>query len=1046
MTEKTYLSGINGSAKAFCLFEYMRQNTSSASLRAFAFVKDDDLEDFYADMSAFFSQEKDRPPILFFPPNNPSAAIAAAEKIKNLKNFIVCAANSAFETHIPPPDVKASFFIETDKKYRFEDILSLLIDFGYERVSFVEDVGQFAVRGEIIDLWIGNFENPIRILFEFNAVESIRFFDPITQKSNDHIESADILPMLSKDYKATLMDYFDYLTPPSFLFFDYKLDADLEGKLSKYNLLINDPLNHKAVHQDYKNWAGFSGNIKFFMSTLKDFANRGLDIRIFCANEGEKNTFLDLMSDNNFPLSPKTDLLRGEIVYLNVEFLHGLLSNGFYHDGKNLCVISSREALYKRKPVNFPKIKSGLRIENIGEISAGDYVVHEKYGIGRYAGLKTISRINKTSEYLCIEYAKGDKLYVPPDNINKVKKYIGVEGARPKLYPMDGFAWERVKLRAREEAARFAKELLDLYAQRSLVKREALAERTNWEKDFIESFPYQETPDQLKAIADIENDLQKSYPMERLICGDVGYGKTEVAARAAFKVVQNGRQAAFLAPTTVLAHQHFNTLNNRLSAFAVKVEVLSRFQSPSVRKKILEDLSCGKVDIVVGTHILLQHNVKFSNLGLLVIDEEHRFGVKQKEHIKEMKKNIDILMLSATPIPRTLSSALSGFRDMSIIETPPPGRLSIETSVSLYDETMIKKIVSAELSRDGQVFYVYNNVAKMATKLETLKTLAPSARIAVLHGQMPSKNIEKIMWEFLNRKIDVLLASSIIESGLDIPTVNTMIVEDAQNFGLSQLYQLRGRVGREKKKAYCYLFYKEDGLSQEAVKRLEAMKEFTSLGSGFRLAMKDLEIRGAGGILSKNQHGFARDIGYDMFTQLIEQEGKKVKGIEMPEIDENTCELNLNLNALIPDFYIEDEDMRILFYRRLTQAVCAKDVDEIEAEFKDRFGKIPQETQTLFDGVKTKLEAQKLSLERIWEDARFLYFNFRRNADFSKADIPQIIKDFEGAIEFMQGKNYGFKFEKEKVFKKFTADKNYENLSLRWTDFFLRKLKIYLGA
>ena len=1046
MGEKVYLSGIGGSAKACYLFEYARHSAVFNSLRAFAFVKDDDLEDFYADISAFFNQEKEHPTVLLFPSDNPSAAIAAAEKIKNLKNFILCAGNSAFEIPVPPPDIKTSFSIVSNKKYRFEDILSVLIDFGYERVSFVEDAGQFAVRGEIIDLWIGNCENPVRILFEFNAVESIRFFDPINQKSNDHIESVDVLPVKSKDYKATLADYFDFLPPPSFLFFDYKLDADLEGKFSKYNLLINDPLNTKAVAQDYKSWSGFSGNVKFFMSTLKDFADRGLEIKIFCANEGEKNTFLDLMSDNHFPLSPKTDLLRGEIFYLNVDFFHGLLSNGFYHDGKNLCVISSREALYKRKPVNFPKIKSGLRIENVGEISAGDYVVHEKYGIGKYAGLKRISRADKTSEYLCIEYAKGDKLYVPPDNINKVKKYIGVEGARPKLYPMDGFAWERVKARAREEAARFAKELLDLYAQRSQVKRLPLTERTNWEKDFVESFPYQETPDQLKAIADIENDFQKPYPMERLICGDVGYGKTEVAARAAFKVVQNGKQAAFLAPTTVLAHQHFNTLNNRLMPFAVKVEVLSRFQSPSVRQKILEDLSRGKVDIVVGTHILLQRNVKFSNLGLLVIDEEHRFGVRQKEHIKDMKKNVDILMLSATPIPRTLSSALSGFRDMSIIETPPPGRLSIETSVSLYDENMIKKIISAELSREGQVFYVYNDVAKMATKSETLKALAPSARIEILHGQMPSKNIEKIMWEFLNRKIDVLLASAIIESGLDIPTVNTMIVEDAQNFGLSQLYQLRGRVGREKKKAYCYLFYKEDGLSEEAVKRLEAMKEFTSLGSGFRLAMKDLEIRGAGGILSKNQHGFARDIGYDMFTRLIEQEGKKVKGIDAPTIEENACELNLNLNALIPDFYVEDEDMRILFYRRLTQAVSAKDVDDIEAEFKDRFGKIPQETRNLFDGVKTRIEAQKLSLERIWEDGRFLYFNFRKNADFSKADIGGLVKDFEGAIEFMQGKNYGFKLEKEKVFKKFLAGEVSENLSLRWTDFFLQKLRIYLGV
>jgi transcription-repair coupling factor (superfamily II helicase) len=493
----------------------------------------------------------------------------------------------------------------------------------------------------------------------------------------------------------------------------------------------------------------------------------------------------------------------------------------------------------------------------------------------------------------------------------------------------------------------------------------------------------------------------------------VGYGKTEVALRAAFKIVQDGKQVALLAPTTVLAQQHYNTFYNRLLIFPTKIEVLSRFQTHASQQKIIAGLKEGKIDIVIGTHRLLQKDISFKNLGLLIIDEEHRFGVKQKEYIKELKKNIDILMMSATPIPRTLSSALSGFRDLSIIETPPLGRLPIETSIAPYDEEIIKKIISAELSRDGQVFYVYNEVAKMQTKIAELKKLFPDTKIAMLNGQMHSKDIESIMWKFTNREFDVLLASTIIESGLDIPTVNTMIIEDAQNFGLSQLYQLRGRVGRQKKRAYCYLLYKDDGLTQEAIKRLEAMKEFAQLGSGFKLAMKDLEIRGAGAILSKTQHGFVRDIGYDMFSNLLKQEGEKIKGYEPDTAGDQSCEINLTLNALIPETFIEDQDIRIMFYRKLADAKTPEEVATVSAELKDRFGKLPQETQILFEVVDLRLSAQKLSLERISEDAKFIYFHFCDKADFSNADIPKLIKDYAQSIEFIHSKTTGFKLKKD---------------------------------
>jgi transcription-repair coupling factor (superfamily II helicase) len=881
-----------------------------------------------------------------------------------------------------------------------------LVCAGYGRVNFVEDRLQFAVRGDIIDVWPAANDMPVRILFEYETVEALRIFDPGTQLSNSFIDEIKILPVKIPKDGLTVKDFFfphAEKTSPTLLFFDYPLGKDEELRYESGELIINDPLNAQALYQEYKSFAGFQGDVKFFLNSLEEFARGGVNMQIYCANSGEKERISDMFADSGWKYAPP-------------EFFYGNLSRGFYAQNENLACISSREMLYKKAPVSFPKIKGGRRLEGIWEISAGDYVVHEKYGIGRYAGLKTISRHDKTSEYMCIEYAKGDRLYVPPESIKTVKKYIGVEGVKPKLYSMDGAAWERVKSRAREAAAAFAKELLNLYAQRSMTKRSPYSRETAWERELADAFPYKETPDQLKAIEDVKSDFLKPYPMERLICGDVGYGKTEVAIRAAFKAVQEGMQAAVLVPTTVLAQQHFNTFCNRLSPFPTKVEVLSRFQSKNRQKEILKAIEEGRIDIIVGTHRLLQKDVSFKNLGMLIIDEEHRFGVKQKEKIKTIKKNIDVLMLSATPIPRTLSSALSGFRDLSVIETPPFGRLPIETYLSLYDENLVKKIIEAELSRGGQVFYVYNKVETILTKAAEIKKLAADIKLGVIHGQMKAKEIENIMWKFTNAELDVLLATTIIESGLDIPSVNTMIVEEAENFGLSQLYQLRGRIGRERKKAYCYLFYKDKTLSDEAVKRLEAMKDFSELGSGFRLALKDLEIRGAGGILSANQHGFVRDIGYDMFAKLLEEEGKKAKGETFaPEKKSNDGEIDLQTSALIPNSYIEDDEIRILFYRKLSDAKDYESLRRTEAELADRFGKLPPETQKLFEIMALRIKAAALNVERIFEDDRHLYFYFSAQADFSKADIARLIKDYGDIIEFMSPKTHAFKLKKSGI-------------------------------
>jgi len=1005
---KSYLSGVGGSGKTHYLFRRISEKQTDIGAKksvlcVFAFVKDEELNSFCDDLRAFFSSD-DKIEILSLPSDDAEQRAFTTDKIKELKKFVVCASDLSIDFPVSNPKDNIGVTVAKNKKCDLNELVAYLSYLGYSRVNFVEDKMQFAVRGDIVDVWAAANVMPARILFEYDNIGAIRIFDPGSQLSNAFIDEVKILPLTVFDSKSTIKDYFKRKKEAeTLLYFDFDVDEKTSKLIENCEVVINDPLNHKAQYQGYKSFAGFQGDVDFFVRSLKSFAESDAAIKIYCANYGEMHRISDIFHENNWN-------------YKVPKFLFGNLSQGFYLEKEKLVCISSREMLYKKKSVSFPKIKGGARLEGIWEISAGDYVVHEKYGIGRYVGLKTILRDGGVSEYLCIEYRNGDSLYVPPDEIKTVKKYVGVEGVKPKLYSMDTLAWERVKSKAREVAKEFAKDLLKLYAQRSLIKRTPFGPETTWEKELKDSFPYEETPDQLKAIEDVNNDFHKSYPMERLVCGDVGFGKTEVAVRASFKATQEGMQIAVLAPTTVLAQQHYNTFRHRLSIFPTKIAVISRFQTKLKQKEVLKSLEDGRVDIIIGTHRLLQKDVNFKNLGLLIVDEEHKFGVKQKEKIKSVKKNIDVLMLSATPIPRTLSSALSGFRDLSLIETPPFGKLPIETSLSLYNEDMIKKIIEAELSRNGQVFYVYNKVETILTKAEIIKKLAPGIRLGVIHGKMKSKDVENIMWKFTKLELDILLATTIIESGLDIPSVNAMIIEESENFGLSQLYQLRGRIGRGGDKAYCYLFYKDKNLSQEAVKRLEAMRDFSELGSGFRLALKDLEIRGAGGVLSSNQHGFVRDIGYDMFAKLLEEEGKKVKGdISDTKEYKKTASIDLRIDALIPNTYIEDENIRILFYRKLSDAVNEDALKSVKNELTDRFGKIPQETQALFKAAKLRIAAEKFNVEIISEDDNYIYLYFYQEGDFSKIDVSKFISDYSDVVEFVSGRRYAFKLKKSKI-------------------------------
>ena len=934
------------------------------------------------------------PVVLLFPPTDRFERITTLNKILVKPSGIVITTNAALskKTYDPGSLKSSNLVFENAKEVPFDAIIETLVRFGYSRIDFVEDKGQFSRRGEVLDIWPSDRNLPVRVVFTGDNIESIKEFDVSSQRSEKFIGRFVLMPA-AESGGSTLADY---LPKGTLVFEDLQKDEELNLSLRGYKKAGYDALTGE------EGLAGFGllgGNFRLFAAELKKYRKDGYRTIIFSSNEGEKERIEDILQDNG--------LADG-----GPDMLTGALSEGFGSAAEKLAVFTSLQVLYRKRPVSFPKFKTGRRLEGLWEINTGDYVVHERYGIGKYLGLKKIARGDAENEYLALEYKGGDRLYVPVDDFKVVQKYVGIEGHRPKLYSLDTGAWERAKQRAKKGAEDLAEELLKLYAARKNAPGRPFPEDTPWEKELAESFPYQETEDQKRAIEEVKDDLEAPRPMERVVCGDVGFGKTEVAIRAAFKAVQDAAQAAVLVPTTVLAEQHFQTFSARLNPFPVKVAMLSRFQAKSEQKKIIEDIKKGLVDIVIGTHRLLQKDVAFKDLGLLIIDEEHRFGVKQKEKIKSMKKNVDVLLLSATPIPRTLSLALSNLRDLSVIETPPYGRLPIETHLGPYDEKTVKKVIEAELSRGGQVFYVHNRVETIFSRADFLSKLAPGTRIGVVHGQLTAQEIEKTMWRFMHRELDMLVATTIIESGLDIPTANTMIIEEAENFGLAQLYQLRGRIGREKQKAYCYLFYTPALLTEDSAKRLKALQEFGELGSGFRLALRDLEIRGAGNILSAKQHGFVRDIGFELYSRLIDEMSRKVKGEKSAPKEEWKTSIELLMPAHIPQDYVEADDLRIIFYRRLATAGSEDEIDAVRLELEDRFGPLPTPCRNLFDICALRILAEGLKINSIIEDDDYVAVYVSEKIEFTPESVLKMAKDYEGVIEFVRGERPGIKLKK----------------------------------
>ncbi len=681
------------------------------------------------------------------------------------------------------------------------------------------------------------------------------------------------------------------------------------------------------------------------------------------------------------------------------------LGEGFRLDDLGVAFFSEKEILgeKKREKKKIQDLEDTEKVSTFSELSPGDYVVHENHGIGRYLGLEPLSIQDQQKDYLLIEYADEDKLYVPTEQIQLVQKYIGGEGAEPNLYRLGGNRWQKVKERVKNSVKELAVDLIELYAARETMQGYAFSEDTEWQKEFEDAFPFEETEDQKEAIADVKKDMESPHPMDRLLCGDVGYGKTEVAIRAAFKAAVDGKQTAVLVPTTILAQQHYNTFRERIDEFPINVAVLSRFRTPGEQKIIRKKLTEGKIDIIIGTHRLLSEDVEFSDLGLLVIDEEQRFGVSHKEKLKDLKKNIDVLTMTATPIPRTLHMALTGVRDMSVIETPPENRYPIRTYVKEYEENMVRDAIRRELSRQGQVYFVHNRIEDIEKQAKTVQEAVPEAEVAVAHGQMSENHLEKIMMDFYNHEFDVLVCTTIIENGLDISNVNSIIINRADKMGLAQLYQLRGRVGRTDRIAYAYLLYDPDKvLSQAAEKRLQAIREFTELGSGFKIAMRDMEIRGAGNLLGAEQSGHIASVGYSLYCKLLERAVNELKGdAEREEVD---VEVNLDLDAYIPDEYIEDSPQKVDIYKRMMKSKSEDEIAEISTELRDRFGPPSQEVKNLLSIGRIKMRAARLHINLIQEKDREIVCHFTDQEKVDSEAVMKLIKKYRRQLKVRSGR------------------------------------------
>ncbi len=771
---------------------------------------------------------------------------------------------------------------------------------------------------------------------------------------------------------------------------------DIVGQIQQKCLISINTLTHTSINYTYKSIFNFNtkttvslhGRFDYLYDDLKKTEGTDKTTVILAGSVSRGENLAGTLSEKGIKCrfeKGNTDFEKGETVILK-----GKLEKGFEYPDINFTLISEQEIFDIQKRRQKRKTDSKNRLKSYTDINAGDYVVHRAHGIGKYMGIKKISVAGVTKDYLHIAYRGTDSLYVPVDQLDMLYKYSGATDKELKLNKLGGSEWDKTKQKVRASTHDMAKQLAELYAKRSQTKGFAFSEDTPWQREFEDTFPYNETEDQIRSIEEVKKDMQSTKPMERLLCGDVGYGKTEVALRAAFKAATDSKQVAYLCPTTILAMQQYETFSKRMKDFPIKIEMLSRFRTLSEQKKILKKLKTGEIDIIIGTHRLLQNDIEFKDLGLLIIDEEQRFGVAHKERLKELKKNVDVLSMSATPIPRTLHMAMVSVRDMSLLETPPENRYPVATYVLEYNEDVILNAIKKELARGGQVFYLYNRVGGIYRVANWLKSKLPDAVISVGHGKMKEDELEDIMYDMVNGKTDILVCTTIIETGLDIPNANTIIVENADRMGLSQLYQLRGRVGRSQRNAYAYFTYKKDELlSEVAEKRLSAIKEFTEFGSGFKIAMRDLEIRGAGDILGAQQHGHIDAVGYDMYCKILEESVRRIEGL--PEKPEINTSIDLNVDAYIPERYIKSSNLRIDAYKRISAIETEDDEKDVLDELIDRFGEPPKPVRNLIEIAGIKALAKEVGITEISQKGNCVLLTFLE--DMLSESVIELIMD-----------------------------------------------------
>jgi transcription-repair coupling factor (superfamily II helicase) len=1098
------VTGLTASAKA--MFVASAAQALPHGVVLYVLPGDGDLEQAAADVSFFFTalegltQAALERSVLPFPSHEvdpyrglsphvgvTSARARALHAMASGTARVVVASAAALLPRVTRPErlLAASIDLKPGQDIAPTDLAELLVDAGFSREDPADEHGEFAVRGGIVDIFPAGAAAPVRLEFIGDTIETLRTYDPATQRSVAPIDQINIIPLrdVLEDRGATIFDYLararesqvivaerdevdagalklveqidrsyaqatgqtpatdvstaDVLVtdeeweelseeddpemmseradlksrrrslarrpdvrrdvpPPSELFADWnaiaaRLDTatDLaELGLGEHEAPSADPQAPRAAHVRCQPAVEMRGRVVDWVAEIRRLRDAGETIVFVAATPGRAERTIELLKEYDVFAVPveRADDARYAAVLVAI----GTLSRGFRLPDAGLQIYAEPDVFEEeRRALDRRRAATKAFLSDLRDLKAGDLIVHIDHGIGVFVGLKQIGVGDSTQEFLELRYAGDDKLFVPVERLDLVQKYTG--GTRPPIDKLGGTSWERAKTRVKKAMRDMAEELLKLYAARKAVPGHAFSTDSHWQQEFEDAFEYELTLDQQTAIADIKRDMESPTPMDRLLCGDVGYGKTEVAMRAAFKTVMDGKQVAFLAPTTVLAFQHQKTLKERFAGFPVRIDMVSRFRSKAEQKETLAELAAGRLDIIIGTHRLLSKDVQFRDLGLLVVDEEQRFGVAHKEKIKQLRKKVDVLTMSATPIPRTLNMSLVGIRDMSIIETPPKDRLSIQTNVVKFDQAVIGRAVRNELDRGGQIYFVHNRVESIFSIGNLLQRLVPEARIVVGHGQMEEDRLEHAMLDFVARKFDVLLATTIVENGLDIPNANTIIINRADRYGLSQLYQLRGRVGRSDRPAYAYLLIPPaDNLSPVAKKRLAAIKEFSDLGSGFRVAALDLEIRGAGNLLGGEQSGQIDAVGFEMYMKLLEQTVRELKGEEID--DDVRATVNLKVDLRVDEGYVPDMNQRLMLYRKVAAARRDEEIDRVLEEAIDRYGPLPDSVLNLADYGRIRVMADRLGIESIDREGRVVVLKFRPQAKVDPVRLVSLVR------------------------------------------------------